>query len=250
MKSETLVAILVAVFAVLIWYSWFHKFGITNTKPQQVGAERYNVHRQHHDPVKAAELLGEITKRNQKLIEHLQKNYVDNSLKPMNPLKNNHIDVVHGTELYTGRDLSNISEIQTREYIQARVEQLMRNYDSDKIYEISPLNPQGNTSYAEGKKKLVLCLREKHPGDDGLHDLHDVNTMMFVVIHELAHMMNNLWGHDEDSNFWYLFKFLLVRAVEIEIYEPENYALRPIVYCGLKLTYNPLFDSRIKNFES
>jgi len=68
---------------------------------------------------------------------------------------------------------------------------------------------------------------------------------MFVVVHELAHMMNDLWGHSEQSNFWYLFKFLLLNAVEIDIYKPVNYAVKPIVYCGLKLTYNPLFDNNL-----
>ena len=80
---------------------------------------------------------------------------------------------------------------------------------------------------------------------EGKNKLHDINTMMFVVIHELAHIMNNRWGHTKSSNFWELFKFMLINGIEIGIYEPINYAIDPIVYCGLEITYNPIYDTNI-----
>ena len=65
-------------------------------------------------------------------------------------------------------------------------------------------------------------------------------TLMFVVLHELTHMMNNKWDHHLD--FWLLFKFLLTNAADIGIYSPVNYKIYPINYCGLDLYYNPYFD--------
>lgn len=245
MDTKTLTVITVVVLCILIiWYYKFYKFGTSNTVQENILSNTYNVHREHYNPREAAKLLNEITNRNDILLEHLKEKYDDTSLSPIDPLKNNHIDVINSSEMYS-QTMGSINNVQTREYLQERVEQLIQNYRSDKIYEISPLNPQGNTSYAEGKKVLVLCLRQKIPDMNGNYPLHDVNTMMFVVLHELAHMMNDLWGHGEESNFWYLFKFLLVNALEIDIYKPVNYGLHPIVYCGLKLTYNPLYDTRI-----
>jgi hypothetical protein len=121
--------------------------------------------------------------------------------------------------------------------------QLISNYNSDEIYEISPLNKQGLTSYTENKKVLILCLRRKAADLAGHHPLHDINTMMFVVLHELTHMMNSTWDHHYD--FWQLFKFVLENAVEAGVYTPVDYSRAPIVYCGLRLSYNPLYDPRL-----
>ena len=243
MDHLVIIGLVIIAILIILWYHRNNKFGISNTQSIMIRTERYNVHNEHHNPEEAANLMDEITKRNDMLIDHLKEKYTENSLGSIDPTKNNSIDRIHGTEMYSETSMDDLDNVRTHEYIQMRVEQLMRNYNSEKIYEISPLNPQGNTSYAEGKKLLVLCLREKKPTSEGLYHLHDVNTMMFVVIHELAHMMNDLWGHSQDSNFWSLFKFLLVNAVEIGVYKPENYSLKPIVYCGLKLTYNPLYDN-------
>ncbi len=196
-----------------------------------------NVHRQHGDPISAASLLTEISSRTELLIEHLQKKYTPES-NVTNSEKNNNIDIIGSSELYT-------DPVSETEYIRERISQLIYNYDADRIYEISPLNKSGVTSYAENKRTLILCLRKKIPNSLGEYELHDINTMMFVVLHELTHMMNDKWGHDENTNFWSLFKVMLVNASEIGIYNPIDYSKKPIVYCGLKLAYNPFFDTRL-----
>jgi hypothetical protein len=119
--------------------------------------------------------------------------------------------------------------------IQYGIGQLMRNYDNDNIHEISPNNIMQRTSFLRDKKTLVLCLRRKTDGQ-----LHDDNTICFVVLHEMAHMMNEGIGHTE--TFWRLFKFLLEQGVQCGIYHPIDYSMEPVVYCGLDIKYSPLFS--------
>ena len=124
------------------------------------------------------------------------------------------------------------------------ITQLIKNYQESDITEISPTNPNGYTSYTEDKTKLVLCLRKKEPLPDGTYPLEDVNMMMFVVIHELTHMMNQTWGHPYE--FWVLFRFMLQNAAEAGVYQPIDYGANPRKYCGMKISYNPYFDRGLK----
>jgi hypothetical protein len=194
----------VIVILIILFYNFYFKYSAWNTygvrlcdqnKPRD--CESYYVHREHSDQKEAAKILEEVTNRSKSLISHLVGKYGgSNYYGGVDPDKNNRIDVIGGTELYRGDDvMEGLHSTLTPEYVQERVTQLMNNYDSDKIYEISPLNKEGNTSYTEDKARLVLCLREKEKNMDGEHDLHDINTIMFVVLHELSHMMNREWGH-------------------------------------------------------
>ena len=215
------------------------KYSEYNTKTVKCDAckEGYDVHREHHDPEQAAKLIAEINSRNQRLIDHMRSKYLHNPNPGWSPEKSGAIDVIPAAEIFSEK-----SSAATNEFLQDRVSQLINNYESDNISEISPLNSKGNTSYTENKKHLVLCLRRKTPDAAGLYQLHDINTMMFVVVHELSHMMNNGFGHTEGPRgFWSLFKFMLENAVEAGIYTPVDYSKQPILYCGLLLTYNPLF---------
>jgi hypothetical protein len=222
------------------------KYGTWNTKMVSVHDEEYKVHRAHSDSMAAARLLSEINKRNETLISQLQKKYISSIVQSSTDnMKNNRIDVIPATEMYSASHdvVELMNSPRYKEYLQERILQLTHNYSSKRMYEISPLNTGENTSYTEDKRTLVFCLRHKTPNSLGEYELHDINTMMFVVLHELSHMMNNTWDHHLD--FWILFKFLLMNAVECGIYTPVNYELHPINYCGLMLRYNPLYDNKI-----
>jgi predicted metal-dependent hydrolase len=67
-----------------------------------------------------------------------------------------------------------------------------------------------------------------------------VETLTFVGIHEIAHIMTKSVGHKDE--FWNNFKFLLENAKEGGIYEPVDYKLKPREYCGMNITDNPYFD--------
>jgi hypothetical protein len=92
------------------------------------------------------------------------------------------------------------------------------------------------SSYTINKGDLVaLCLR--HKKDD--HKFHDYNTLLFVIIHEMAHIASISEGHN--SEFITNFKWLLTEAKTFGHYEPINYQKSPITYCGVKVTNNPYF---------
>jgi predicted metal-dependent hydrolase len=83
------------------------------------------------------------------------------------------------------------------------------------------------TSYTVNKgEKIVFCLRSKL-----LEDIHDMNTLMYVVIHELGHVGCPEYGHT--PLFKKIFKFLLEQSVIIGIYDPIDYRYNPQSYCGM-----------------
>jgi predicted metal-dependent hydrolase len=91
------------------------------------------------------------------------------------------------------------------------------------------------TSYSVNKgEKLVFCIRQK----DENETIVDENTLTFVAIHELAHIMTKSVGHTPE--FWTNFKRLLNDAINNNLYTKENYSSNPKEYCGIKVTDSPL----------
>lgn len=94
-----------------------------------------------------------------------------------------------------------------------------------------------STSYSENKgEKIVVCLRDK--AQPPQYPLVDENTIMFVVLHEMAHLMTASTGHTPE--FWTNFRILLQDCVKLGIYTPVNYARFPTPYCGMTITDSPL----------
>ena len=98
-----------------------------------------------------------------------------------------------------------------------------------KIYIMETPKDEKYTSYTINKgEKIVFCLRSKV-----LHNIHDINTIMYVVIHELAHCACPEYGHT--PLFKEIFKFLLVQSNKIGIYKITNYRQNPVDYCGMTI---------------
>jgi len=113
---------------------------------------------------------------------------------------------------------------------------LKKGFNPQKISETLPTSEY--TAYSENKgEKLAFCLDKKKSGKGGLIDM---NTLMFVAIHELAHIATKSIGHTDE--FWKNFKFLLHEAEEINIYTPIDYKKKPQEYCGMDITDNPYYD--------
>jgi hypothetical protein len=94
-----------------------------------------------------------------------------------------------------------------------------------------------DTSYSENKgQKIVVCLRDKTKAPQ--YPLVDQNTVMFVMLHEMAHLMTETIGHTQE--FWTNFKRILQDAVQLGIYRPVNYAHQPTPYCGMTITDSPI----------
>jgi hypothetical protein len=94
-----------------------------------------------------------------------------------------------------------------------------------------------DTSYSENKgQKIVVCLRDKTKPPS--YPLIDSNTVMFVMLHEMAHLMTETIGHTQE--FWTNFRRLLHDAVKIGIYSSVNYAQKPTPYCGMVISDSPI----------
>ena len=114
------------------------------------------------------------------------------------------------------------------------INQFNQNFNKSRtlIYETSLTSDY--TSYSINKgEELSFCLRSK-----STMKLHDINLLMYVAVHELAHTACPETGHTPLFNR--IFKFLLERAIEIKLYYYEDYANNPVEYCGMKLYTNIL----------
>lgn len=120
-----------------------------------------------------------------------------------------------------------------------RVTRLVSRFNPDRI---SEGNGDSNyTSYTLNKgEKIVFCLRTRDTQDH----LHHLNLIVFVAIHELAHVMTKSQGHTPEFND--NFKFLIETAVDLGVYTPENFRENPTTYCGIAVTDTPLDDSYFK----
>ena len=156
--------------------------------------------RKKNDAKEAANLLSELNRRLKLIIEYCndEKNQTD----------------------YTEQNLIDVKRLKS-------------NYNENNISESSPGNKY--TSYSINKgEKLVFCLRQK----DGSDDLIDINTLMFVAIHELAHLMTESIGHTPE--FWNNMRFLLKIGIKINVYERQDFMSNPVDYCGMTITDTPL----------
>lgn len=116
------------------------------------------------------------------------------------------------------------------------VQRLVANFDPKRISETLPTSEL--TAYSENKgEKMALCLNKTKLDST---KLIDINTLTFVAIHELSHIMTESIGHKQD--FWRNFKFLLENAEEANLYIPKDYSKAPEQYCGMEITDNPYFD--------
>jgi len=116
-----------------------------------------------------------------------------------------------------------------------RVVRLVKGFNPKKISETLPTSEL--TAYSENKgEKIAFCLNTTKEGNK----LIDINTLTFVALHELSHIMTETIGHKQE--FWQNFKFLLTNAKEANIYQPIDYKSNPQQYCGMTINDNPYYD--------
>ena len=85
----------------------------------------------------------------------------------------------------------------------------------------------GKSSYTEDKKSITMCIQ-----DPETKRIYDMNTLMYVALHELAHMISKTVSEEEhNEEFRQNFAKLLNQASEIGIYNP-NIPIPP-TYCGI-----------------
>jgi predicted metal-dependent hydrolase len=109
----------------------------------------------------------------------------------------------------------------------ADVQRLYTNYNPDAVSEGSANS--GYTSYSVNKgEKIILCVRQKNGS------FVDINVIMYVAIHEIAHLMTKSIGHT--PAFWENFRWLLEEAIAEGLYKKVDFHKSPEDYCGIRIT--------------
>lgn len=86
-------------------------------------------------------------------------------------------------------------------------------------------------AYSVDKGKLIgICM--KHDGK-----YTDENTMIFVYLHELSHIMSERYDHDQ--GFWNNFAYLLEIAIAHNLYVYQPFHLQNVNYCGEQIEFTP-----------
>ena len=84
-----------------------------------------------------------------------------------------------------------------------RTIRIKQNYRENSLKE--GVDDPNYTSYSVNKgEQIILCLRNKDK-------LMDLNTMMFVVLHEIGHLASESIGHTDE--FWSNFKWILEESI-------------------------------------
>jgi hypothetical protein len=85
---------------------------------------------------------------------------------------------------------------------------------------------ESDSSYTEDKSVIYLCLR------DGNHQVYPTNTVMYVALHEIAHLLNKKdYGHT--PTFYKVFNDLLCKAAAKGVYDPT--LPHGDAYCGVDI---------------
>ena len=91
---------------------------------------------------------------------------------------------------------------------------------------------EGEAAYSVNKgERIGICLKNKN----GMYE--NKNTMAFVLMHELAHIMTSEYKHNK--KFWSNMALLIENAIEAKIYKYVEYRKNPETYCGHDITHTP-----------
>jgi len=116
---------------------------------------------------------------------------------------------------------------------------MFKRFNTEALRESSPLNPERDTSFTINKGDVIaICIRDSYS-----YGIQDYNTIMFVVLHELTHLAIEAYDHPDE--FWIVFKFVLIEAVNAGIYKPVDYVNDQVEYCGIIINYSPLYDNML-----
>lgn len=114
------------------------------------------------------------------------------------------------------------------------IKKLKENYNSNVLSEAAIDNRY--TTYTIDKQDMHICLRTR----DNKEDVYDINLLMYVILHELAHLCNYnpngipIQGHGDE--FKSIFKLLVVESILLNIYTYVDYTTQPEEYCGIMIS--------------
>lgn len=172
----------------------------------------------------------------------------DDSVYALSDLDNNMYLIRRGkgkSEAYLKESANTLAKIHVR--IIKLIEHLKTNFKTHPVLDILQARYNHNvlseaaiddryTSFTINKKDMHICLRTR----DQSEIIYNINILMYVVLHELAHIANfdkngnPIEGHGEE--FVNIFRFLVNEAVLIGVYNYTDYEKQPTEYCGMMIT--------------
>lgn len=122
-----------------------------------------------------------------------------------------------------------------------RVIRMNKRLNNTKLQET--ISKPDESSYTINKGEIMsFCLRNKDHEKRETDEFHNHNVLVFVLIHELAHVMSIKEGHG--TEFMDNFRFILRESVKNNIYYPVDYSKMPMNYCGVDVTHNPYYNHK------
>lgn len=148
---------------------------------------------------------------------------LDDKQQAANMLAKIHQNIMELTNhLVENKDTKYVKYKQYIEQLDQRIQNTIMNESTqDSVY----------TSYSVNKgEQIVFCLRSKKKKNK----LHDLNLVMYVTLHELAHVGCPEQGHTD--LFKHIFAFFTEVAIDIDIYHKVDFKKNPTEYCGLQIS--------------
>jgi len=223
----------------LLWkWSQNQQYPVTYVKSATNGKD-YLV-RNMSDKQAAADMLGSMNQRFDKIITYVSDNIekTPTKLYKLYVIRDTNIpdsEILQSTNTNTNSDSEGRGGHHHKDKYEKFIlacKRLVDNYNTDAISENTP--DSAYTSYSENKgQRIVFCIRAKKT-----NKMVDLNTMMFVGIHELAHLMTRSIGHTDE--FWENMRILLRISIRLGVYDCKNYNIESQDYCGTKITDTPL----------
>lgn len=118
------------------------------------------------------------------------------------------------------------SDVSKRLYYRWKV---IRN-DPDGLAEIPA--SENVAAYTISKSKIRICLKNKY------NKYEDENTMIFVMLHELGHLMSESLHHTIE--FKENFSFIVQKAIELNLYKFIPFSQNPTTFCGVDIKNSPV----------
>ena len=186
------------------------------------------------DKQKSANTLATISKRLLKLYNFIKIN-----------LSNDKIDLFYDkyVKKYFEKTISSPNDTKDEEFnrlvkekkikLKNDLTRFVNNFNPNKFSETTP--DAKYTSYSVNKgEQIVMCIRNKKT-----NEIININTLMFVALHESGHLMTESIGHHQE--FWDNFRILINIAVdpEVSIYKEVDFSLYPQPYCGMTINSVP-----------
>jgi len=131
-------------------------------------------------------------------------------------------------------------ELLSKEDFDLSIKRLVKNYNPKACVFSENVPHSQYTAYSVNKgEELVFCLRLKKEGDK----LVPLNTIIFVALHELTHIMTKTIGHEPE--FWNNFAFILKIAIDECLYTSTNYITQSKKYCSIDINSMPYHTDKI-----